>query len=58
MLAHTRGLAFWWGAVQHKMFRFQPFVDMYVMDEAKRMNRGLGFPFGLQVGAIYWLTLP
>eukprot|EP01036_Dinobryon_divergens_P030316 gene30316-39542_t len=48
-----KGLAFWWGAVQHKMFRFQPFVDMYVMDEAKRMNRGLGFPFGLQVAGLH-----
>lgn len=44
-----RGLAFWWGVVQHKMFRFQPFVDWYVLEEARRMNRGLGFPFGMSV---------
>lgn len=43
------GLAFWWGVVQYKMFRFQPFVEEHIMDEAREMLGGKGFPFGLPV---------
>lgn len=43
------GLAFWWGVIQHKMFRFQPHLEEHINAEARNMQGGRGFPFGLPV---------
>ncbi len=38
------GIAYWWGIVQERMFRLQPIVRQYIIDEASAMNSGKGFP--------------
>lgn len=38
------GIAYWWGIVQERMFRFQPAVRRYIHEEAARLNAGQGFP--------------
>ncbi|KAJ1411988.1 hypothetical protein B484DRAFT_455497 [Ochromonadaceae sp. CCMP2298] len=47
------GLAFWWGAVQHKMFRLQPVAEEFVLLRAQQMNGGGGFPFGLPIAGLH-----
>eukprot|EP01034_Spumella_vulgaris_P032442 gene32442-40041_t len=41
------GLAFWWGAVQHRLFRFLPVVDNYILEKSHGLNNNKGFPFSL-----------
>lgn len=47
------GLAFWWGAVQTKLFHMQPEVQQYIAARARVMNAGRGFPFGLSAAGLH-----
>lgn len=47
------GFAFWWGAVQYKMFQLQPVVIEHIHAQASMMNRGFGFPFGLPLAGLH-----
>lgn len=47
------GYAFWWGAVQYKMFQLQPMVVEHIHAQASVMNRGFGFPFGLPLAGLH-----
>ena len=51
-----KGLAWWWGIIQARMFRLQPVVENYIKDELehmKRMNSGRGFPFGSPIAGLH-----
>lgn len=51
-----KGLAWWWGIIQARMFRLQPVVENYIKDELehmKTMNSGRGFPFGSPIAGLH-----
>lgn len=51
-----KGLAWWWGIVQARMFRLQPAVESYIKNELehmKTMNSGRGFPFGSPIAGLH-----
>jgi hypothetical protein len=51
-----KGLAWWWGVIQARMFRMQPTVENYIREEIrlmKKMNGGRGFPFGSPVAGLH-----
>ena len=47
------GSAFWWGAVQYKMFQLQPAVVEHIHAQAQLMNHDNGFPFGLPLAGLH-----
>jgi hypothetical protein len=49
----ANGYAFWWGAVQFKMFQMQQVVAEHIHAQAMMMNGGHGFPFGLPLGGLH-----
>lgn len=47
-----KGLAWWWGIIQARLFRVEHTVEKYIREEMrhmKGMNAGRGFPFGAPV---------
>lgn len=48
-----KGLAFWYGIVQYRMFRFQERISQYIMNQARMMNSNIGFPFELPIAGIH-----
>mmetsp|Transcript_15132 Transcript_15132/g.14539 ORF Transcript_15132/g.14539 Transcript_15132/m.14539 type:complete len:432 (-) Transcript_15132:205-1500(-) len=51
-----KGLAWWWGVIQARMFRMQPTIENYIKEEIrlmKKMNGGRGFPFGAPVAGLH-----
>lgn len=47
------GLAWWWGLVQARMFRFQPPVETHIFSESSKMDGGKGFPFSYPVAGLH-----
>lgn len=47
------GLAFWWGSIQHYLFRFKASVEKQILLKAHEMLDGKGFPFGLPVAGMH-----
>lgn len=47
------GQAYWWGAIQYKMFQFQPVVVEYIQAQVSVMNKMRGFPFGMPLAGLH-----
>lgn len=48
-----RGLSWWWGIIQARMFRLQPAVQEYITLQSKHMDDGKGFPYGFPVAGLH-----
>jgi hypothetical protein len=47
------GFVFWWGVVQHRMFRVNKVVSEHILEEAQHMDKGRGFPFGFPLTGMH-----
>jgi hypothetical protein len=43
------GFVFWWGVVQHRLFRVNELVEAHILQEAQHMDGGHGFPFSFPI---------